>query len=306
MNSSLAQYKVREGSCGQQLSLRSQWYPSIREVMLRRGITELSLNSSLGWPGGSVEFINELDFLTGLEIIDQVNVSDVSPIHSLADLEHLSINTYCTTPVDFHKFPKLRSCFIQWRKGAESVFESKTITSLGINCYRVGNLLAVRNMTQLEELWLASNSSQSLEGLQNLSHLKTLTVGWFRNLKDIEALRSLKELEQLEINWCRKLQDVDAIAELKNLKILQLCDNRHIATLLPLVGLPLLEDVLFYGSTVIDDGDMSVLMTLPNLRQIAFANRRHYSHKCEDFPACFASPRDPADLEAEIEWISNE
>jgi hypothetical protein len=52
---------------------------------------------------------------------------------------------------------------------------------------------------------------------------------------------------------------------------------------------PTLE-CLAIADTKVIDGDMSVLKTIPNLKDIRFANKRHYSHKLEDLCAELALP----------------
>jgi hypothetical protein len=42
-----------------------------------------------------------------------------------------------------------------------------------------------------------------------------------------------------------------------------------------------LKRLWLYGTTVIGDGDLSMLLDLPKLHGTAFANRRHYSHRSE-------------------------
>jgi hypothetical protein len=57
----------------------------------------------------------------------------------------------------------------------------------------------------------------------------------------------------------------------------------NIETIKGIENLKDLNDFIFYESTNILDGDLYPITKLENLKKIAFQNRRHYSHKREDF-----------------------
>ncbi len=50
-----------------------------------------------------------------------------------------------------------------------------------------------------------------------------------------------------------------------------------------------LSEVVFYESTNIRDGDLSPLMK-HRLSSVSFQNRRHYSHRREQFPGFHCKP----------------
>jgi hypothetical protein len=55
-----------------------------------------------------------------------------------------------------------------------------------------------------------------------------------------------------------------------------------IESIAPIAGLTELEKFFFPVSTNVLDGDMSVLLTLPRLKNVAYQYRRHYSHKSDE------------------------
>jgi len=73
------------------------------------------------------------------------------------------------------------------------------------------------------------------------------------------------------------------LSSLVNLGILHLNDDGILESLGPIALLANLREVLFYETTNIADGNLAMLKKLPQLEKVSFQNRRHYSHKREDF-----------------------
>ena len=67
------------------------------------------------------------------------------------------------------------------------------------------------------------------------------------------------------------------------MRTFDLSNGGLIQSLGALEGLENLERFTFYETTNIVDGDLSPIFMLPNLRSVAFQERRHYSHKRADF-----------------------
>lgn len=63
----------------------------------------------------------------------------------------------------------------------------------------------------------------------------------------------------------------------------RLIDLGSVSSLRCLSGLTELEEVLIYGSTNVRDGDLGWLANLPKVKNLSFQNRRHYTHKREEF-----------------------
>jgi hypothetical protein len=75
-------------------------------------------------------------------------------------------------------------------------------------------------------------------------------------------VRSLLCLKKLFLNNCGDIQSLRPIQSLKDL-----------------------EWVIFYESTNVLDGDLTPILHLKKLSRLSFQNRRHYSHKREEFEA---------------------
>ncbi|HEY6077766.1 MAG TPA: hypothetical protein VIW29_03140, partial [Polyangiaceae bacterium] len=120
------------------------------------------------------------------------------------------------------------------------------------------------------------------EALKRLTFFGVYRAGSLALLDGIEALTQLR---QLEVNSCRRIERLEPLSGLRQLRELQLCNDGRIASLAPLLGLKHLSVFLFYESTDVADGDLSVLKKLPELEHVVFMDRRHYSHDADDFPA---------------------
>ncbi len=117
--------------------------------------------------------------------------------------------------------------------------------------------------------------------------LKSLRLGCLRRLSSLTGLERLTALERLDVDTCRAFHSIEEIGSLLNLRELFLNNDGKIETLSPVAHLDRLEWVGFSESTDIVDGDLTPLVELKSLSRVGFMNRRHYSHRCEDFGAAF-------------------
>jgi len=115
-----------------------------------------------------------------------------------------------------------------------------------------------------------------------LVQLRSLRLANLRQLESLAGIEQLKNLQELEIHTCRRIHSIDEIGQLYQLRKLHLNNDGDIESLKPLANIEHLEWVTFYESTNIIDGDLSPLVRQRHLSQLAFRNRRHYSHKSEE------------------------
>ncbi len=158
---------------------------------------------------------------------------------------------------------------------------------------------ALEGMTQLEDLGLVSTPVKNLRGLEKLRSLKYFSVNraplvsleeieslslleelslvLLSKLESIAPLGSLTRLKSLGVVCCRKVRDISALGCLENLSHLFLEDRGEVESFNPLKTLKKLEELSFYGTTKILNGDLSVLVDLPALRKTPFKQWSHYS-----------------------------
>ncbi len=273
---------IEAGQFGPRAVVHSAWSDSIVKSMKRAGVVELELNISKGWHGSDLKFLAQLPFLLKFSIF-HFGIPDIAPIHHLSNLRSINITTYCSTKIEFAAFPELEDCFLEWRPGAESMFRSTKLKSLGVNRYKGENLADFGILENLESLSILNSSLSSLTGLAQLRKLKQVRLAGLRKLCSLAEIGSLANLEELEVHSCRKVTSIEEVRELYSLRKLMLINDGNIDSLRPIVNLRKLEWVLFYDSTNIVDGDLSPLTGRSALTRVSFMNRRHYSHRREDF-----------------------
>jgi len=276
--------EICDGKWGPQATLSGAWSSAVEESIRRQGIQELELNHAKGWRGQDVAFLERLPNLAALTIIDHV-IPDVGGIHTLEKLRYLDVNTYCRTPVDFGCFPLLEECALEWRPKSESLFAHAGLKRIFVNNCPIKTLEPLSNMADLQSLSLASPKLQNLKGIERLQCLTFLGVYVARSLASLDGLQALSGLVQLEVNDCRKVTNLAPIAGLLKLRKLHVCNDGDIESFKPLADLKELEQVLFYESTNVLDGDLGPLKRLPKLKDVAFMERKHYTHTRADFPA---------------------
>lgn len=274
---------LEHGIYGPRVALTGPWTPAIGEYIGREDIRELYLNHARGWKGGNLDFLKTLPELIAFSIID-LTINDITPIHRLTALRALEISTYCRTAINFAEFSRLERAVFYWREGSDSLFESSTLRSLFLHRYSGWESRPFGQLTGLKELSIANANLREIESLAGLSDLRFLGLYNLKKLASLHGIQQLQCLEALEVNGCKEFRTIEELSSLGRLQRLQLNDDGEIASFGPLRNLTGLEEVLFYESTNIVDGDLSPLAAMPRLQRVSFQNRRHYSHKREDFP----------------------
>lgn len=276
---------LTEGKYGLRASLESEWTPDTAAYLADRQVAELELNIAKGWrEDRGLCFLSELSFLKSLDILD-LGIRDISPIHELGNLRRLGITTYCSTAIDFSKFPYLESCGLEWRPKSESLFDCITLKELFVNRYKGKNVDSFSRLVNLESLKILNAPVANLQGLRTLSKLRSLRIAGFRPLSSLEGIDTLASLENLLIQTCRKFSKIDEVAFLANLQFFNLDNCGDIVSLNPLRKLDNLNRLGFPVSTNILDGDMTLLLELKNLTYVSFRNRKHYTHTREELNA---------------------
>lgn len=267
---------------GPSATLKSEWQESYRDIIQKKGITELILNDGNGWKGKNVDFLKFFPKLKSLTLID-FKIKSVDPIKYLNSLVSLNLLTYSKKPVDFKSFPKLKDCNFEWIKDSNSLFTCKSIESLSINCYNQKSTDGFNKLVNLKQLTILNSPIEDLRFLRLLNKLEYLRLANLKNIISLEGVDSLNNLKDLEINHCKKIQSVSNLFNIKNIKKLAFIDMGNIDSIKGIEKLSKLESFVFYESTNVLDGDLTPLLKLKKLSNISFQNRKHYTHRREDF-----------------------
>jgi hypothetical protein len=274
--------QLEDGEYGRRAVVTSAWSEEMTDCLLDNGIIELELNDGKGWRGSDLLFLAKLPMLESFKIVD-FKISSVDPVHLLRELRALEIATYCRTEIRFSSFPRLEECALEWRPKAASLFDSTTLKKLFVNRYDGKDVASFARLVNLESLAILNAPVENLHRLGALKRLRSLRLADLKRLTSLAGIEGVANLEELEIHTCRSIGSIEEVGSLLRLRNLHLNNDGNIKSLKPLEKLHGLESVLFYESTNILDGDLSPLLRLENLSRVSFRNRRHYSHRREEF-----------------------
>lgn len=274
--------ELEQGQYGTKAILRTEWKESYFRELNDKNIKELELNDGKGWTGDNVDFLILFPNLLSLTIID-FRIKSIASIHLLKKLKEIHLSTYSNEPIDFLSFPELLECSFEWINDSDSLFAVPNLRKLFLNSFKKGNIDMLSELINLEQFSLLNSPVDNLRCLTKLVKLKELKLANLNKIISLDGIEQLDQLETLELYKCKKLFDISQIWKLKKLKNLFLLDIGNISSIKSITGLTELEKFIFYESTNISDGDLSPLFKLQNLSKVSFQNRRHYSHKREDF-----------------------
>lgn len=278
--------QLEKGKYGCRAVITSAWSMEMADYLLVNKVVELELNDGKGWRGRDLEFLDKLRQLESFKIID-LTISSVAPIHILRELRALEVTTYCQTEIKFSTFPRLEECALEWRPKASSLFDCTRLKKLFVNRYGGTDVAPFARLVNLESLAILNAPVENLHGLSALRRLRSLRLANLKRLKSLAGIEGLANLEELEIHTCRSIGSIEEISSLSRLLDLRLNNDGDIKSLKPLEKLNGLESVLFYESTNILDGNLSPLLHQKNLARVAFQDRRHYSHRREEFSVAY-------------------
>lgn len=246
-----------------------------KDYMLKKGITGLIINMSLGYTKLDVDFLSDFNFIEYLNIVHQP-LGDTKAINSLHGLKSLVLYAYFFTEIDFNNFPNLQECSIlHWTPNAKNLFNCTKLKILHINSYKKDDLSELNGLKLLEKLRIDNSQLTSLNGLQKLTKLKELNLGLLTKLTSIDNIKDTPSLEKLNIQSCKKIP-YDTLWGIKSLRWLNLSDVGNIPTIKGIERLNKLEEVYLVGDTKILDGDLSPLLKLPSLKKVGVAHLSHY------------------------------
>ena len=261
--------------------VRGPWRDEYATQFAASDVRELELNYAKDWDAASgLGLLRQLPGLTGLTIIFHRTI-DLSPVGDCLALRRLQLVTPNGRDLDLSRLSHVRDLGVEWISGCEAVHGLTELESVFIDGYPAKTLEELSGLSALRSLQLANGPLTSLAGCDRWPLLEELALGRLFRLIDADAVALCQSLRVLELRQCRRLTSLDAFAALRQLRRLLVIDAGAIESLRPLRGLAELELEIFFGSTDVLDGDLTVLFELPRLQSVAFADRRHYTHKLE-------------------------
>ena len=262
---------------GPGLLIKEKWDKEYLKLIRKKKVDCLFLNHARGWSCDDYSFLSELDIQL-LHIID-THDRGIDAIESLGRLKSLSLNLPNKTRVDFKRLADLTYCFTYWSKYTESILEAKSLVSLYLDGFKVKGSPDFSELNQLKELTLGNSNIESLSFLSHLPDLQRLELLNCKKIKDFLPVGHLKELRRLNIDGYRDIGSLAFLSTCTELEVL-LLNVGKIRNIEVLKNLRKLKALSFNGPfTVVEDGNLKVLTSLPLLAMLMIQNRKHYTHK---------------------------
>jgi protein phosphatase 1 regulatory subunit 7 len=215
-------------------------------------------------------------------------IADISPVYNLKRLKFLSLDSPFTN-VDLSYFPTLEELQIDHHKHIHNLEKCSGLKELNTAFYNPlnRNLEELSGLMNLTSLKIYRSNIDSFKGIGSLKQLKYL---FFYNLPNLHYLDELEKISDnltvLVFEGCKKIENIEYAACLKKLKILKFPGCGNIPNILFIKQMPDLKAIVFMDSNIVD-GDLSPCF---GLEYAGFMNKKHYSHKFEDFPRDKISP----------------
>ncbi|WP_133125888.1 hypothetical protein [Thalassospira marina] len=273
-----------EDGLGKCFVLTSPWTDDFIDIITEEKIVAVRITEKAAGKGGDISFIEKLKDIGLLSMeIFAWSVRDLTPLTFFPGLEVLGIQCDFVKAPDFSNFSQLRILKLIWRPKATTVFYCSSLEEINIVNFPDEDLGKLSGMTELKRLQLTSRKLLSLSGIEFLEKLQVFDGAYCTKLRGLAGLEKCKNIQVVELQACRKICDVSELGELNNLKDVFLIDCGKIGSLQSLDNCGNLENLFFPGDTNILDGELTALFEMPKLKKLTFANRRHYSHKREQF-----------------------
>lgn len=180
--------------------------------------------------------------------------------------------------IDLACFPQLELVFARTQCCYTNIVNCSTLQTLIVQEWLTDNLNSLSN-SSIKALKIFSGRLRSLNGVERLPNLVSLSIANQRQLVDCEGLR-MTNLESIEIISCNKVETT-LFPVLSDLRFLHLSGKKaipNVATILCLA--PRLEWLLL--DHAVEDGNLSPLTNLSHA--VIFTDHRHYSHKNVNLP----------------------
>lgn len=158
-----------------------------------------------------------------------------------------------------------------------SPFEN--LRSLALVCCSLSEIIPLKHIKNLEEIWLNQNSIRKIEGFEQCYNLKRI----FISDNQIEMIEGLDTCEKLEVLWLNEnnIDSMQGLSKLTNLKQLHLARNKISRIGNFLTNLRKLEDLNLSGNLIGSFKEILNLNSLFSLRLLCF-NDPNYSEN----PVC--------------------
>lgn len=228
----------------------------------------------------AIDFLEKISFIENLRITSS-GIKDLKVLQSLNRLQSLSIEEP-EGILDLGHLVSLNELGIKMNKYVVGIEALKRLKILRLYNYnpKSKSLLELAGLKLIEELKITNSSIESFKGCDALTNLKTLELNYLRKMKEIDELEKIRSsLKVLEFNSCKKITNYEYISCLSNLEKLALNECGDVESISFVRQMLNLKSFIFMNTNICD-GD---LYPCERLEYVAFTNKKHFSHKIEDF-----------------------
>lgn len=222
-----------------------------------------------------LSFLKETPHVKYLKILGDI---DYSTLYELKEIKSLEINGL--NEIDVSKIEGLQVLISNYPSRLKNLNLAKTLKSLWLYGYGdtkyYQDFSSIKELKQLDTLYLRNIKCTSLDGIESLNNLKVLLLINNLELSNIEAISRLNfSLKHLEIENCRRINNIECLSALEQLIYLRLQKFLYIPSLSFLKSLGNLRTFLLFESNVID-GNMSPIIELETQGVLPIRNHFFY------------------------------
>ena len=255
--------------------LRGPWRPEFAKHIKEHGIRKITLSFSAGWRENNIDFISDMPPLDAI-VISTYERLDLAPLFSQSSLKELILPDTFKGKFDLSKFQRLESLALGWSACLQNLIDCISLKRLTVSAYPYEDFVPLETLGDLEQLTVFSKKLISLKGLSAFQNLKSLSLFYCSNLVDVGSLNDCQNLSEIDLSYSKRLTQLPEALVLSALKKFSLNVSGDVESLLAISTCPSLEEISFYGSTSIKDGQIAFLADLPFLKEARFQNRKHY------------------------------
>jgi hypothetical protein len=268
---------LEDGPHGRTLVVTGPWTEEAARLLSSGEVDGLTLSYEKGFSENDLTFFQEWP-LRRLRIHDPLLV-DLTPIGRFSrSLEELSVRAASEARLDFAGFPRLRNISCEWQLLRSPRVQVGSLEALSTWNFDEADFRPLGNHPKLKRLTIRDAPRlRTLRGISALESISALGIHLARELSDISELADADpSLGELSFDFCSRIGGIDALSALEHLRHLGLNDCKRIESLAPISGLKELEVLHAWGSTRILDANLSLLLSLPQLRELRMKSRIDY------------------------------
>jgi len=234
------------------------------------GVDAVGVSPGIGFRDDDISFLRRIPNLRGV-VMPRAGKYDLKVLAELPLLRLLVLAEF-TQAVNASIWPHLHELSVDWHTRLVLPSAGTPLTNLSMWKYKGGTDLAGLPLyPNLENLFLAQGSLQSLDGVERFRALRTIECVYMPKLRRVGAIGSLT-VEAVRFQNCPQIEDLAALAACPELKSLRLSKCAPLPNLSFLDDFSKLEDFRFVNTNIID-GNLKPLL---RLKSIGSLDKRHY------------------------------